>query len=256
METSVQQSPSAFRELRQAAGYKTVTALAQELGLPRRTVASWDTGRYVPKWPNVQKIAKAFRVEQVQCFNKLRNESIEDALSCGCQGRKVSPKHDGARCLSVEIPCKNCRKVRTYEQGHSTHRELCKRCAAKLRHPTDFTPYRCVGDHYGKSAPNCLGTRKSGHRKGELRLRNYKNKENLTPEQRSSGKIPWIDESAHEYLCPHCSTAAQKRAEIDEAIIAVVTSKQTQATEEPRVKDPAVRRSLLTKYWNMNFHLC
>ena len=54
MEGSVQRS--AFCELRQAAGYKTVAALAGEIDRPRRTIASWDTGRYLPKWPEVQKL--------------------------------------------------------------------------------------------------------------------------------------------------------------------------------------------------------
>ena len=209
MEGSVQRS--AFCELRQAAGYKTVAALAGEIDRPRRTIASWDTGRYLPKWPEVQKIADAFRkkgfaAEALHLYITLRGQSIDGPLSCGCRGRIR-----GATSLSVEIPCKNCGKVRTYEQGHSKHRELCKRCAAKLRRPINPVTYTCIGyNNRGETRWKCSKTEDTD----KLRVRNYQKKEELGVQKQKTHA--WIDESTKQYFCARCATAARKIEEFKE----------------------------------------
>lgn len=49
----------------------TQQAVAQKLGIGYRTIQSWEAGEVVPEWPNVERLAKYYKVRPEEIMGEL-----------------------------------------------------------------------------------------------------------------------------------------------------------------------------------------
>jgi len=131
---------SAFSELRLAAGYETVTALALKSGIARKTLFSWERG-HRPPWRYMTQLAEILNTDTKELAKLIWQDIPEDLCSCGCGGKKVFPTDfPQARHLAVERMCGRCGDKHVYETNKD-HRSFCQSCA-RIR---DRIVLVCVG---------------------------------------------------------------------------------------------------------------
>lgn len=208
-----------FRELRLAAGYKTQTALAQQLRFARRQITSWENGAQ-PIWRHIPRIAEVFQIDQKACISKLWNENIGDPCPCGCGGTRVYPRNEGAECLGIELSCTKCQRIRFHRQrGRGHHRVLCAHCwntSERVAH-VEFT---CVGyDDHGKTmhAPKCFKKK---------RLAPYQIRRYLAKNARGiSSQRAFLDEVSTNFRCSRCATAARVISGIEKKLKSITSER-------------------------------
>lgn len=64
---------SRLRRLRRINGY-TQADLAKELNVTQTTVANWESGKKIPKWKNIEKIAEIFNVSPVSLIDEMEEK--------------------------------------------------------------------------------------------------------------------------------------------------------------------------------------
>jgi len=210
MDNLVQRSDSTFRELHQAAGYRTAIALTRQLrhvssrrpiSTLARKVNHWENGG-VPTYRYIPKLARAFHIEELECIRLLWNETLGDPCECGCGGEKVRPTNPAARRLYIKSSCERCGKERTDRTGHY-HRKLslCKLCCDATR-TVERINLRCVGYRFDKSqlwAKRC--PRVKGFRPNDL-ARFFRRKNDDKNDQHI-----FADVTRGEYRCRWCAGA-------------------------------------------------
>jgi hypothetical protein len=144
MET-VKNSRSAFRELRQAAGY-TVVQVATLLGVPEGTVWEWNGGGR-PRWRYMPGLAQLFQKDLAEAVRLFWCEIVGDRCGC-CGGEKIFPDDPRAIHLYVKRTCV-CERTKIFRSNQ--HTIACNRC--KVPKAPRVT-VKCVGHKpYGARRP-------------------------------------------------------------------------------------------------------
>jgi hypothetical protein len=248
MENQIDHSRSTFRELRQAAGYTTVTALAAKLGTPRRMLFSWERWNR-PPWAYLTQLAKVFRLELRETA-----EAVGDLCECGCGARKILPEgFPESRRLALERTCL-CGTKRIHMDTPSNHRRMCQSCA-RFRERVALT---CVGyrdplwkkDGAIRHGPKCRG-------KISLtasRLRSYQKRAQQAHDERAKrstpgqyGQLKWApafrDEASRTFRCKSCARSSFAVA-ITEQKIKVALS----GVPHGRIESQQERRELISTF--------
>ena len=119
-----------FHQLRLAAGYTNLAALAHAVGVKKITLYDWDHSGKKPRWRNIPKLAELFRTTPAELIESLWDEVVGTLCSCGCGNKKALPDYDGAQHLYIERICVNCggKKLFRRPSDGSKHPTVCQTC--------------------------------------------------------------------------------------------------------------------------------
>jgi len=193
----VQNSRSAFRKLRLAAGL-TQAEIAKALNVPLRAkVKRWDRGGR-PRWRYMPPLARFFKITLAEAVRLFWGEIVGSLCTCGCGGKKIFPNDDGAQVLPVSLPpcCEKTRKAPRILPPANKYPKLCRDCSFAARGKAPPRPsflvscvgyqlpgmtvpdFKCPAPHQRRRRPSQLkdypsqvervinGKRKSIHRSG------------------------------------------------------------------------------------------
>lgn len=122
----LQNSHSAFRELRLAAGCG-VTQLANLLGVPISSLKFWEYRGVRPQWRYMPALAQFFGIDLAEALKLIWKETVGDRCDC-CGGEKIFPDKPRAIHLHVKRTC-HCGTSRIYRSNQ--HSKGCNRCGGK-----------------------------------------------------------------------------------------------------------------------------
>jgi hypothetical protein len=187
---TLQNSHSAFRELRQAAGL-TVVQVATLLGVPEGTVWEWNGGGR-PRWRYMPGLSQLFQKDLAEAVRLFWGEIVGDRCRC-CGGEKIFPDDPRAIHLYVKRTCV-CEGTKIFRSNQ--HTSACNRCKVPK---APRVPWECGGYRlFGARRPRF--THKAGKVFETLlsRLKYYRTSDD--------GLNPFINQKEGKGRCSRCSS--------------------------------------------------
>jgi transcriptional regulator with XRE-family HTH domain len=206
---TLQNSPSAFRELRLAAG-ATLTSIAEDFGITREQVKKWNRGAARPRWRHMPGLARRFRITLAEAVRLFWGEIVGGLCACGCSGEKILPTDDGAQILPVSLACGGCGAPPRIFHPREKHPKLCRDCSFAGRGkalPRPSFPVTCVGYKLpGMTVPRFKCPDPHQRRVRPSQLKNYPGSKILRSGRTSDdGVHAFVNEVEGKYRCSKCA---------------------------------------------------